>query len=111
MTRDVAESDWKRFRQLHPVALERFCKRILSEIESTNADDTKSFHQRYLDIYQIIKHSDQELVGAFNDLRRSTALMQITAIYNRGLLTNAELMSFSKEARNVIKLFLEDRHA
>ena len=111
MTREIAESDWKFFRQLHPVALERFCERILNEIESANTDDAKSFHQRYLDIYQIIEHRDKELVDAFNDLRRSTALMQIVTIYSRGLLTETELKGFSQEVLNVIKLLLDGRHA
>ena len=51
MPREIKESDWKLFKQLHPVALERFSQRILSEIGSINADSAKSFHQRYLDIF------------------------------------------------------------
>lgn len=111
MTREIAESDWKLFCQLHPVALERLCKQILSEIESANADEAKSFHQRYLDIYQIIKHRDKELADTFNDLRRSTALLQIVTIYSRGLLSETELLGFSQEVRNAIKSFSQGRHA
>jgi hypothetical protein len=111
MAREITESDWKLFRQLHPVALERFCEQILNEIESVNSDDTKSFHQRYLDIYQIIERRDKELAEMFNDLRRSSALMQIVSIYRRGLLTETELMGFSQNVHNVIELLLEGRHA
>lgn len=32
MSREIKESDWKLLKQLHPVALERFSQRILSEI-------------------------------------------------------------------------------
>lgn len=74
MPQGIAESDWKLFRQLHPVALERFCQQILRKIESINADNSKIFHQRYLDIYKVIKRRDKELSTTFNDLRRSTAL-------------------------------------
>src|SRR5215813_7777767 len=49
MSHEIKESDWKLLRQLHPVALERFCRRILEELERINSDSAKSFHQRYLD--------------------------------------------------------------
>ncbi|MDP1636359.1 MAG: peptide ABC transporter substrate-binding protein, partial [Gallionellaceae bacterium] len=62
------------FRQLHPVALERFSQRILSEIECISTDNARSFHQRYLDIFKVIKRRDREMAQLFNDLRRSTAL-------------------------------------
>jgi len=55
MPRAIKESDWKLLRQLHPIALERFSRRILSEIGSINADSAKSFHQRYLDIFEVVE--------------------------------------------------------
>jgi hypothetical protein len=111
MTQGIAESDWKLFRQLHPVALERFCQQILNEIERVNADDSLSFHQRYLDIYKIIDRRDKELTETFNDLRRSTALMQIVSIYGRGLLTETELSDFSQEVVSVVTSLIKRRHA
>lgn len=111
MSQEIAESDWKQFRQLHSVALERFCQTILSEVESVNAEVSKSFHQRYLDIYKIIERRDIELSKAFNDLRRSTALMQLVSIYGLGLLTEVELSGFSQEVVSVVKLFNKGRHA
>jgi len=111
MTREIAESDWRLFRQLHPVALERFCKRIVNEVECTKADETKSFHQRYLDIYKTIEHGEKDLAAMFNDLRRSTALMQIVAIYRHGLITETELSGFSQEVHNVIEILVTKRHA
>lgn len=111
MTQGIAESDWKRFRQLHPIALERFCQQILNEIERVNADDSLSFHQRYLDIYKIIERRDKELAESFNDLRRSTALMQIVFIYGRGLLTDTELSGFSQEVVSVVTSLIKRRQA
>jgi hypothetical protein len=29
---EIGEPDWKLFRQLHPIARERFCERVLSEL-------------------------------------------------------------------------------
>lgn len=111
MTLGIAESDWKLFRKLQPVALERFCAQILNEVETVNADVGKSSHQRYLEIYKVIARRDKELAESFNDLRRSTALMQIVSIYGRGLLTETELTGFSQEVVDVVKSFVEGRHA
>jgi hypothetical protein len=38
MAPGIAESDWQLFRKLHAVALERFCARLLNEIETASAD-------------------------------------------------------------------------
>jgi len=38
LTREIKESDGKVLRRLHPLALERFCERVLAEIEHVNND-------------------------------------------------------------------------
>jgi hypothetical protein len=45
MPRDIAESDWKKLRALHPIALDRFCQRILEKIGTILADSSRSHHQ------------------------------------------------------------------
>jgi hypothetical protein len=37
MTREINESDWKLLRQFQPLALERFCQRVLAEVEQLTA--------------------------------------------------------------------------
>ena len=106
MMREIKESDWKILRQLHSEALERFCNQILLEIERINSDRAKSFHQKYLDIYEIMQGRDKELAQIFNDLRRSTALTQLAAMKARGLLSEEEFLRFSQDTRNVITLLL-----
>ena len=68
----ISEPDWKLFRRLQPVALDRFCQKILTEIEGIAADTNKTHHERYLAIYERIRQRDKELAAAFDDLRRST---------------------------------------
>jgi len=105
--REIKESDWKILRQLHPEALERFCKEILLEIESINSDSAKSFHRRYLDTFGVLHRRDKEIAETFNNLRRSTALRQLASMRARGLLTEDEFSRFSQDTRNAVDLLLE----
>ena len=111
MLREIKEADWKLLRQLVPVALERFCQRILGELDRLGSDSTKNHHQRYLAIFAVLQRRDQEIAQAFNDMRRSTALTQLTVSYSHGLLTEEEFLRFSPDTRNVIELLLSGRPA
>ena len=109
MSREIKESDWKLLRQLAPVALERFCQRILGELDRIGADSTRSHHQRYLAIFAVLQRRDQEIAQAFSNMRRSTALPQLATIYAQGLLTEEEFVRFSPETRSVIEVLLAAR--
>jgi len=104
--REIKESDWKFLRQLRLVALERFSEQVLLEIQSINSDSAKSFHQRYLDIYEVLHRHDKEMVQTFDGLRRSTALFQLASMKNRGLLTGDDFLCFSQETRDAVNLIL-----
>lgn len=96
------ETDWKRLRQLHPVALERLCQRILAEVEEINNDGAKSYHQRYLDVFGVIRERDKDIARTFDNPRRSAALLQLAALRSQGLLTDDEFLQFSEETRGLI---------
>lgn len=102
MPRIIKESDWRLLSQLRTAALERFCQRILSEIENINANHALSAHQRYLEIYQVIERHDKGIVQTFNDHRRSTAFFELAAIQSLGLLTPKEFQHFSQETRDAV---------
>jgi beta-galactosidase beta subunit len=106
MSRDIKEADWGLLRKVVPVALERFCQRILEEIAYSSSETTKNYHQRYLDIFALLQRRDKDLEYAFNDLRRSTALARLATICSYELLTEEEFLRFSPETRDVIDLFL-----
>lgn len=95
MPEKIKETDWKLLSQLRTVALERFCQRILSEIEHININHAISAHQRYAEIYQIIQRRDKEIAQTFDDHRRSSALHELAAIQFHGLLTPEEFLRFS----------------
>jgi hypothetical protein len=96
----ICESDWKLFRKLRAVALDRLCENVLREITSIASDATKTSHERYLEIYQLVREKDRKISNAFNDVRRSTALLQLSIIHSYGLLTEEEVFQFTPEARD-----------
>lgn len=95
----VPERDWTLFKIFHPIALERFSKRILDQVQTLLKNNTTDCHQIYLALHKLIKERDKEIAQVFNDYRRSTAFFQIAMMYNRGLLTDQEFMQFSDETR------------
>jgi hypothetical protein len=105
MERHISEADWKLLRQLGPVALERFCGRVLSEVVRL-AGGTNSNHDRYLAVFDLIREQNEELSTAFDNMRRSTALMQIARIRSLGLVTDDEFARFSEETRTTVARFL-----
>lgn len=106
MPRSIAEADWKLLRRVHPLALERYCERVLAEIERVTHNSTQSTHQRYLDIFKIVEQRDREMASIFNDPKRSNALTVLARIRSVGLLTEDEFFSLSPETRSAIKLLL-----
>lgn len=103
MARQIPESDWKKFRRLREVALERFSDRILKEIASLASDPSSGPHPRYLEIYRLIHRRDREMARAFNDPRRSNALQHLSAMHALGLLEVGELDAFTDETRKVVE--------
>jgi len=102
MAIEIKGSDWKLFRQLHQIALERFCERVLAEVRAaTEAGD--GYHDRYLRVFDLIRDCDKTIARIFNDVRRSNALILLANIKQEGLLTAAELARFSPETREAIE--------
>ena len=99
MSRDVPESDWKIFRKLRELALERFCERVLKDLDTLRGDDSRSHHERYLAIFRMLHERDDELAHAFNNPRRSQMIVQLGAMHAHELLASDEMARFSPETR------------
>jgi hypothetical protein len=104
---DIAPADWKVFKALRVVALERFCERVLADVMRIASDAAKTKHQRYLAIYQLMHERDAEINPIFDTLRRSTAIRQIVSFRAHDLLTAEELRQFSPELVSRIDEILE----
>lgn len=69
--------------------------------------DGQTAHQRYLKVYRLTHKRDKELADAFNDPRRSMALLQLMTIVSLKLITPEELATFSPETQQSIARLLD----
>lgn len=106
--RNFPESDWKRFRTLHKVLLERFSERILAELTAAIQSREQSAHDRYIKAYNLIRERDKEMAQAFDDFRRSTAFLQLCIMRRMGLLKDDELELFSEETKSGVKSLVRE---
>src|SRR5215211_5556864 len=97
---DCSESDWKVFRLLREVALERFCSRILGDLEPIIQDADRTSHDRYLAVYGLLRKRDKEIASAFDSPRRSQMFIQLAVICSHDLLTTEELAQFSEQTQS-----------
>jgi hypothetical protein len=100
--REIPESDWKIFRTVRAAALDRYCARVLEECTAVIEDRSVSSHDRYLQLFRLLRERDDDLADAFNDPRRSVAFFQLARIRGLGVVTDDELGRFSPETREVV---------
>lgn len=93
------ESDWKRLRTIRVEALERYCRQVLDECHEILHGTEGSAHDRYLRLFELMRERDAQLAGAFDDNRRSTAIINLIAMRRLGLISDQELEGFSSETQ------------
>jgi hypothetical protein len=99
---EIKESDWKVFRRLHSIALERYCQRVLEEVRVA-AECKGDYHDCYRRVYRLIRDRDRTMAAAFDDPRRSTAFILLANMIGEELLTEEELKQFSLETQERIE--------
>ncbi len=103
MPLNIPESDWRRFKEIHPRLLELYCSRILHELTVASERPGSSAHERYVKVYKLIEDRDKQLARAFNDFRRSTAIMQMGIMLRMKLLTDEDLRLFSEQTQTQVE--------
>lgn len=99
----IAESDWKVFKQVRKKALDRYCRRVLEECERICRDEAKSAHERYGALYGYIHDRDRDMAKAFDDFRRSTAVLCLMLMHKYDLLTEDEIEAFSDDVQRSLQ--------
>jgi hypothetical protein len=74
-------------------------------VERLAGEAGQTAHQRYAAIYQLMRQKDKDLAQAFDNPRRSAALVQLATMWAHGLVTEEEMTGFSAQTRQAIALF------
>lgn len=96
----IKESDWRTFKQVRKVALERLSQRILDESLAVCGKKGLTAHDRYGELYGLIQDRNKDMALAFDDLRRSTAVLQLRLMIRQDLVTKEELSRFHPEIQD-----------
>jgi hypothetical protein len=103
----ISESDWKLLRRLEPLALDRHCPATLSEVVRLASNAAPGSHPRYLEVFQLIRERDEQIEAAYNDRKRSTALVKLARTRSLGIVTDEKFAGFRPETQAAVALFLE----
>ncbi|MGW8462546.1 hypothetical protein [Pseudomonas sp. CLCA07] len=95
----ISESDWKKYKELYELALDRFCQGVLVDAQTIAQNDALSAHARYLTLYRLMRNRDKDLAMAFDGLRRSEASLSLRLMIAYDLLSEEELSGLSEEFR------------
>jgi hypothetical protein len=103
----IKESDWKIFKELQPLALKRYCEGVMEEVDQIISDTKRDSHERYIEMYKIVRDGDKKLAHMFDGFSRSRAMNQLVMYYGNDLLKEEEIAQLSDETRERIRAILE----
>ncbi len=103
----IKESDWKIFKELQPLALQRYCEGIMEEVDQIISDTKRDSHERYIEMYKIVRDGDKKLAHMFDGFSRSRALDQLVMYYGNDLLSEEEVAQLSEETQEKILAILK----
>ena len=107
MAKALPESDWKVFRELREVALQRFCSRIFDTLDQMRKNESGTHYERYVELYRWLHDRNDEMDAAFSDVRRSTMVLHLSTIASLGLLERGELERFTPETRRIVESLMQ----
>ena len=107
---EIKESDWKVFRRLHTVALERYSQRVIEDVRVA-AECTSDFHDCYLRLHRLIRERDKAMAVTFDEPSRSNAFLLLANMIAEELLTPEEIKHFSPEIQERLEVINELRRS
>ena len=88
---------------MHEALHERFCQRALDELAGVVHSSAGSAFDRYQRACDLLRNRNQELARAFDDFRRSTAVLQLVIMRRMRLLTDEDLGVFTEQTQQTVR--------
>jgi hypothetical protein len=93
----ILESDWKAFKKLREIALDRMYRRVLDECAEICTDESRSTRERYMALYASVQEHDKSIGNVFNQFSRSSASLSLFGMRSLELLDDSELEGLSED--------------
>lgn len=103
MGQEVTERDWKVFRELRELALERLCERTLDDAVAVVDNPDKTHHERFRELFGLVVDRNKDIARGFDVLKRSAMITQLSVMDSLGLLEADELARFSANTRKTLE--------
>ena len=103
MSRDIPERDWKKLRSLKDSALNIACERVFQKVEKLIDSREADSHKYYLKLWKVMREQDKLISLMFDDLKRSTAIIKLSAWKRNGILSDENFKEFSEETQKRIE--------
>ena len=102
-------SDWKIYRELHPVMSERYAAKMIAQIQQILSEPGASSLAQIAGIAKVLRDEEQSLADATRHQSRANAMLHLAAMDADGLIPDEVLTKFSEEARGIIDKFRANR--
>ena len=99
MTGSIKEADWRVFKQIKEMAIERYCERVLAEYREVIDDTDTHPHNRFLLMNRLTENRDKQMALIFDGHARSKMTRQLYGMRLEGLVDDDQLAQLSEELR------------
>ena len=101
--KQIPESDWKTWRKMSNVALERFCSDALEGVRAITLREG-STHARYRELFAFLRERDDIIAAIFDDQRRLNAFLQMARALSENVLHSSEIGKLSEESQAIVRM-------
>jgi len=84
-------------------ALQAVCESILADTKNIINNDSKDFHSRYLELFDLVRKKDKKIAQVFDGLSRSNATIQLMQLRAMGLVSESDLNELTTEFKEHTK--------
>lgn len=110
MSGNIQESDWKKIRTLKENALNIASERTLQNVENLVKSRGAESYKYYQKLWKLLREKDKEISLMFDDLKRSNAILKLSAWRKYGVLSDETLQELSEETQKRIESFFQIVH-
>jgi hypothetical protein len=107
MRDDIREADWKIFKELHGIAMERFFQRAVAGLALKAGNDRNTNRTRFWDVHEQVAADARAAAEMFDGSRRSRAMWMLLRWRAEGLIKEEEMGRFSIELQESVKSVLD----